>query len=136
VSRLFVLGALVTACGGDDPLVIFRANSTAPGVTASIQVCEPGTTCTGELAQVLTAGERSAAGALFEVPAGVVEVPIQVLQGGSVAAGCQRRIVSLASTPVELEITVGGALPTLDCPSGVVCGAVESCCNNAGICSP
>lgn len=103
--------------------------------TANIQVCEPGTTCTGEAAQVLTASQRSADGALFEVPAGVVEVPIQVFQAPAGSVGCRRKIVSLASTPVELAITVGGGEPMIECPSGV-CGAALGCCYNTGTCDP
>jgi hypothetical protein len=128
------MGVFVAGCG-EDPIVIFRVTSTEAGTTASIQVCEPGTTCTGELAQVLTADDRSADGALFDVPAGVIEVPVQVTQGGAVAAGCSRRIVSLAETPVELAIKVGDAAPDIDCPTGV-CAAVEGCCSNLGICLP
>jgi hypothetical protein len=126
---------LVAACG-DDPLVIFRVSSTTEGATGSIQVCEPGMTCTGMLAAVLEASDRASDGALFEVPAGVVEVPIQVLQGGTASASCKRKVVSLAESPVELTITVGAAAPTIDCPTGVDCGALEDCCNNLGVCTP
>lgn len=131
-----MLASVLLAGCGEDPLVIFRVSSTTEGVTGSIQVCEPGATCTGTLAAVLEASDRSSDGALFEIPAGIVEVPIQVLQGGTASASCKRKIVSLAAPPVELIITVGAAAPTIECPAGVTCGALEDCCNNLGVCSP
>jgi hypothetical protein len=130
------VAVLVSAGCGEDPIVIFRVSSSTAGATAGIQVCEAGMTCTGVIADVLTESQREADGALFDAPGGLVDIPVQVTQGGIATAGCKRRLVPITRTPVELTITVGGATPIIECPSDVTCEAMTGCCTNFGTCEP